>query len=369
MTCGRKSEGNLRKGAFLPEVIQTDQLWEKSFSCRNAHERSRTGAKGKMPLQTVNDLLVSRNYVLVVFNGIEVIAGLYGSDFLSEMYKAPAGEMSEKFALFNYNELRFNLDTFYSLKEEHGIKDFGDFFIATDLMADLADTDSKAFDRALLKLTLKYFDDGHSRLVTNSWLSGQPDADEAQKSIMDDLGLSTNELVSEGTRLKSLRAGFYPDHPEIDPEKDNEKPWFYEEVGDTAVVTFDSFFVSKLDYYKEADPEHADDTIELISYAHSQITRAGSPVKNVVVDLSCNNGGMTDAAVFLMSWLQSDGESIVAMKSTLTGAQSVGSYLADINLDGNFDEKDKLLYPVARADLICNAVVLVIYADIDVDHL
>lgn len=322
-----------------------------------------------MPLQTVNDLLVSRNYVLVVFNGIEVIAGLYGSDFLSEMYKAPAGEMSEKFALFNYNELRFNLDTFYGLKEEHGIKDFGDFFIATDLMADLADTDSKAFDRALLKLTLKYFDDGHSRLVTNSWLSGQPDADEAQKSIMDDLGLSTNELVSEGTRLKSLRAGFYPDHPEIDPEKDNEKPWFYEEVGDTAVVTFDSFFVSKLDYYKEADPAHADDTIELISYAHSQITRAGSPVKNVVVDLSCNNGGMTDAAVFLMSWLQSDGESIVAMKSTLTGAQSVGSYLADINLDGNFDEKDKLLYPVARADLICNAVVLVIYADVDVDHL
>ena len=39
------------------------------------------------------------------------------------------------------------------------------------------------------------------------------------------------------------------------------------------------------------------DTISIIINAHRQITRGNSPIKNVVVDLSCNGGGQAAAAV------------------------------------------------------------------------
>jgi hypothetical protein len=75
-----------------------------------------------------------------------------------EVYKAPAGEMSsEKFARLNYNELRFMLDTFYGLREEHGIDNFGDYFGETGLLDDLTRTDPKAFDRAISKYE-NYYD-------------------------------------------------------------------------------------------------------------------------------------------------------------------------------------------------------------------
>ena len=66
--------------------------------------------------------------------------------------------MSEEFALFNYNELRFVLDHFYGLKEQHNIQAFGDFFAETNLLEALAGTNSKAFDAALRRLTLKYLE-------------------------------------------------------------------------------------------------------------------------------------------------------------------------------------------------------------------
>ena len=44
-----------------------------------------------VPLQTINDLLVSQNYVFVVFNGVELIASSYSASLLDEMYEAPTG--------------------------------------------------------------------------------------------------------------------------------------------------------------------------------------------------------------------------------------------------------------------------------------
>ena len=305
-----------------------------------------------VPLQTINDLLVSQNYVYVVFNGEEVIVSGYYSDLIDEMYHAPTGEMSEGFAQFNYNELRFMLDTFYGLKEEHDIEDFGDFFVSTGLVNDLSGTDSKAFDAALQKLVMKYFDDSHSFLIKPSYLTGPRDLDDADTnlSLFGDAGTSYNTKVWDGTRIKIIRSRYYPDHPELYPDGDDELPWLYEEVGDTAFITFDQFIDSRNDYYTEANLDDPQDTIELISYAQSQITRENSPVKNVVVDLSCNVGGSADAAVFLLAWFDKVGQA--ALRSTLTGAQSVCSYEADVNLDGEFDDEDWLPFAINKYILI-----------------
>ena len=300
------------------------------------------GGECYLPLQTINDLLVSRNYVLVVYNGEKVIASSSSSDLINEMYEAPTGTMSEDFALFNYNELRFLLDTFYGLKPEHDIENFGDYFSSTGLLTDLAGTDPGAFDHALRRLTMKYFDDGHSGLLKPSYLSGKPDPDDIDErlSLFEDFGISTNELAWPSIQRQLKRLDYYPDHPEIDPFGEAEKPWFYEEVGDTAIITFDAFSINRTDYYTEADLANPQDTIELIAYAHSRITRENSPVKNVVIDLSCNGGGAADAAIFTIAWFKNVGK--ITLRDSLTGAQSVCSYAADINLDGEFDMDDQL---------------------------
>ena len=80
--------------------------------------------------------------------------------------------------------------------------------------------------------------------------------------------------------------------------------------------------------------------MDLIIYANSQIKREGSPIKNIVIDLSNNGGGNADAAIFVMSWFL--GEADMALRDTFTGAQTNAIYLADVNLDGKYDEQDNV---------------------------
>ncbi|MBQ9000371.1 MAG: hypothetical protein IJ087_00765, partial [Eggerthellaceae bacterium] len=163
-----------------------------------------------VPLQTVNDLLVSRTYLYVIYNGEKLIVAPHQSELIDEMYEAETGPMSEDFAKFNYNELRFLLDYFYGLKPEHDIDNFGDFFLSTGLWGDLAGTDPKAFDDALRMLTLKYFDDGHSGLLKESYLAGKADPDDTEASLesLKALGTSISEGTWSGFARKSKRAEY-----------------------------------------------------------------------------------------------------------------------------------------------------------------
>ena len=88
------------------------------------------------------------------------------------------------------------------------------------------------------------------------------------------------------------------------------------------------------------DRDNPQDTIDLIIYANSQIKREGSPIKNIVIDLSNNGGGNADAAIFVISWFL--GEADIALRDTFTGAETNAIYLADVNLDGQYDEQDNV---------------------------
>ena len=119
----------------------------------------------------------------------------------------------------------------------------------------------------------------------------------------------------------------------------------YEEVGNTAYVTFDKFELPQMmntaEYiYSVEDPADLpdNDTIGLIIKAHSMITREGSPIENVVLDLSVNQGGAADTAVFVIAWFL--GEANIGMKDTMTGAVCASTYRCDANRDHEFDERD-----------------------------
>lgn len=118
----------------------------------------------------------------------------------------------------------------------------------------------------------------------------------------------------------------------------------YFEVGDTAYISFDNFTMlpgeNGVEGYYTHDGKLPEDTFGIIVDAHRQITRENSPIKNVVLDLSCNSGGATPAAVYTLCWFL--GESRVSVNNTFTGAQSTMFYKADINMDHVQDEQDTL---------------------------
>ena len=116
----------------------------------------------------------------------------------------------------------------------------------------------------------------------------------------------------------------------------------YEEVGNTAYISFDSFDMNTDDpdvYYRAEDvADLPDDTVGLIMKAHAMINREDSPIENIVLDLSANGGGATDAAVFTIAWFL--GEAAIGMNDTMTGAMCSTTYRGDTNRDRQFDESD-----------------------------
>ncbi|ETP70815.1 periplasmic protease, partial [Lachnospiraceae bacterium JC7] len=125
-------------------------------------------------------------------------------------------------------------------------------------------------------------------------------------------------------RYTKAREKYYPD----------EIPG-YEEVGNTAYITFDEFYFADVDYYSGEKPEdHPEDTVGLMIHAYNEITREGSHIENVVLDLSNNGGGMADAAAYVIGMFLGDGS--ICMMNPLSGALVSQNFKIDANLDRKF---------------------------------
>ena len=276
-----------------------------------------------LPLQTMSDVFFSLQYIYYVFNGEKVIGDVYKGQLMDQAYEAKPADMSQEYALFNFHELCFVMDYFYGLKTEHRIDSFNDFLMLdAAAFAQLSGTDSIAFDAALTEILLQFFDDGHSAIIRNSWRSGLPEGIEFI-SMLANMGYSTITKSGIGAKLTDIKKAAYPDGIPC-----------YEEIGDTAFVTFDSFTVNRKpeEYYETELPDDPQDTIELMIHANRMVRREGSPVKNIVIDLSSNGGGNSDAAIAVASWFT--GEARFSLLDTMTGAETITCYRTDLNLNG-----------------------------------
>ena len=172
-----------------------------------------------------------------------------------------------------------------------------------------------------------WLDDSHTGAVSHSYLI-DPEYSE-EKNI----GYSIGSTMNLGRKLVGLRSA----HPE------SEQPYY--EIGNTAYVTFDSFVLDPyLDYYALAAegtlPDPSVDTISLLYYAHQKITRENSPIENVVLDLSLNQGGTASAAIWVIAWFLDEAQ--LSLTHTATGAETTVVYRADVNLDHQFDDADTI---------------------------
>lgn len=293
------------------------------------------------PLQTMNDLMISP-YLrgAILFNGqclIMMNRNLLGSvrrglTPLGELYyAAEPGERSKELAEFGYNELCFVLDNLYGLKGPHEIETFDKVFWQMGYDEEFKTASAAEADELLYNFIDYYLDDLHSEFIDYSYLTGA-------KQVEWTTGPATRKFDESADIYGKAREAYY-DEGYFDNLASG--PYIYEEVGNTAYITFDEFECTDASvYYKiiENDEDLPMDTIGLIIYAHNRIYRQNSPIENVVIDLSNNVGGKVDAAIFLLSWVL--GDASISVKDTFTGALSTATYRADVNMDRQFDSRD-----------------------------
>ena len=285
-----------------------------------------------VPFKLMFDLLAPAalsKYTVFYHDGTPFLASrgsfLNGDDTLT-----PMGELfengnqedrSEALADYSYRELCLELDLFYGLKGIHGIQSFDVMFTNEDFKGQLLSQDALDADTALASFIENNLDDLHSDFVRLSPCS--------DGSVQVTPGRSYQHMTKISRYFLEAREQLLgSDIP------------FYQEVGSTAYITFDEFDLDYLDYYGPLDNAPANDLVANVIRAHQQIMRADSPVENVVIDLSCNDGGAVDAATFLMDWIT--GDVPITVQNTMTGASSTATYRADVDLNHVFDENDTL---------------------------
>ncbi len=295
-----------------------------------------------LPLQTLNDFTLLPRLVSFVFNGRalfltndEVFFDYEAGDYTETgylYYEVEPADRSDALAEYSYNELCLALDTFYGLKEAHEIQSFRQLFWQIGYDEALSGNSALDADNALKSFIDYYLDDLHSNFNEYSAMAGL-------NSISRSTGMSNRKIDAHGETYSAARDAAYPDG------------WLkYEEVGNTAYITFDSFdsnYAGSAYYAARENGEQLEDTVAQIIDAHARITRENSPIENVVLDLSNNGGGAMDAGVVVLSWFL--GDAPFSVKNMATGAMSTAVYRADINLDHQFDEKDT----VADKNLYC----------------
>ena len=294
-----------------------------------------------VPVQTLSDFLFALpTNMNLVFNGKTLYIVLPDS-FNADGSLTPMGMdyvnghnfTSSELIDYNYNSLCLVLDKMYGQKELHEITSFDEMFAETGYKEKLHNSDTGIIDGALKDFIAVDLDDLHSGFSRSSF------RDDDGAISDNDCGPSMKLALADGDKFSDAR------------KKAGNTIKCYDEVDNTAYVTFDhlSTFKKMADYYQydtkdfkpETDPADPTlDTLELILYAHEQITREDSPIENVVLDFSLNGGGEIDAAAIFAAWVL--GEAEISNKSTLSGATSTVIYKADINRDKKIDEKDTI---------------------------
>ena len=290
---------------------------------------------GYIPLATVSDFFFSDNYINLVYNGVNAFAIPNGAVSFADVtkegslsalyYDCPKGMKSDALTQLTYNELCLVLDCYYGLAEEHNVISFDKLFFETGLVSKLLSKDPLDTYTGLCDLTMNFFHDGHSAAGSPGYLSATSgQTDEVFGMVLS----SVMDLLVNMATYSNARSQYYP-----------EGVVGYEEVDDTAYITFDSFVRDNERKYRDIEPENnPNDTLELILYANQQIHRENSPIKYVVLDLTNNGGGMADTALYTLSWLL--GSTRMTLLDTANGTESTVAYSFDGNRNGEFNEPD-----------------------------
>mgnify|MGYP003297058689 CR=1 FL=1 len=295
---------------------------------------------GYLPFQACENFFIPEYSTDSYVYGDEKLINCYSYYYEDSTAQAVAREFgdyefSKSYMDFTYYltalslDLRFGLDERFmrSTNSTHEFLPEGAIKALESRYDKLTSTKAGVYDKAINDFYLNEMDDGgHTAFTRRSFL-------DPNKTANISYGPEYSYTMKNYYNLYYSRyyAGYNPEsHTGSDQE--------YSEYGDIAFLTFDSFnlqensynysYVNEDNYYK--------DTITLTMYADKMIKQHN--IKDVVIDLSLNGGGVALTLSFIASWLCGGFTSY--LYDGVSGAFASSYVEADINTDGRITSDD-----------------------------
>ena len=231
---------------------------------------------------------------------------------------------SKELAEFTYQELRFAMYELYGNTRNEAVKDFDKFIKDKDYKNDLLSTDATKYDEAMAKFLLQGIDDAHTTIQYPS-IFDLPNMANANGYSLKHEGERRKAITETliANRNKRKDAGLGADGG-------------FDIVNQTAFIAFDSFSynleIKAFDQYKNTDPnDYIEKPMDLFASSFNKI-KENNNVKNVVVDLTCNGGGLVSCMSYLLGYFTKDPAILINYR--LNNSTFEFHYEVDLNQDG-----------------------------------
>ena len=331
----------------------------KDYSLLDIYE---VGDKAYLPLSVYNSVLLNTNDNMnLAYNGkyLFFMAGSSLSDkSLGFPIETPLGEkfregaakekLSDEELEYYYQSLCFDFNNSYGLREK--FDSFDEFLKMIDFKKDILSTNPKKIDAATA-LALTYLRDGHTALTdfsnlykfgTNTFDTTKIDTESKKHSDADEAFTNAKKAAKVKTGLDYKDDTVFVDFAQF---TNIDEDLLYNTTSGDDDLDLDDFTggddIPGLDFGL-ADLFETN-TAKLFNKLYNDLTSDTykDTVKNVVIDLTTNAGGAADALIYSLSTLI--GNVTIDIVNPITSAHNKQVYQADINADGEINEKDKPL--------------------------
>ena len=294
-----------------------------------------------MPMATFNDLFMAINNIPLAYNGKDLYfvnsfnndpSGIGATELEQRYFEESTWRgtrRSQELATFTYNEMCLALDNLYGLKDFRNIESFDSLLTERGWKQNLLNTDPNNYELAMIDFVNSYLCEGHTNYTKISSFNYGTDYTEVYKAAHD-----ANERYSY---LGSTRAELLASREEHNAEIGLS---ICDNVG---IIRFDQFVKASMNtsaydpqYYSYAYL-HDIDTPLFFKKAFKEIAN-NNQVNKVVIDITCNGGGMLDAIPWLEAFMTDD--PFLTIRSSLTGQVTDTHYQVDLNQDNVYDEND-----------------------------
>ena len=284
-----------------------------------------------VPFQVIADTFL--RYAVCSFNGFDYYVGIDAtSDQLATTKAYDSGRFvrsirSQLKAEYNYRNLCLLFDKNYCLKErraEVGKDNIGAFIndsiFKAGLGFDLLSTDTATYDAALAKFLMGYIDDGHT-------VYHEPSMYQSYASISQYKELASSFAGPRDQALGDTRKARMADREAAK----GKKGVFYVNDGNAdkmAVIVFDNFLQGNPGNLTDLEDIAGANTYWFLTKAFEDIA-AHPTVKNVVIDLSCNGGGVIQQCMLALCFLRDTNDFFLAEKNHLDNSVAKFYYSID----------------------------------------
>ena len=262
---------------------------------------------------------------------------------------------SQAVADYTYNLLCFSFDHLYAIKDDKGITSFDTYITEQNLKSKLKSTDLNEYQAAMYEYLNVKIDDGHTSMLslsTFAFPSSQVlyNYSETYKSTR------TSSISNKALRYyqeRFLSFNFANNGMRIEPGED------------TAYLAFDIFTLGAIGFPgnfrnlgNDSDPSDyfATDSCSYMASCILNIEKYNADasnttkIKNIVLDLSCNNGGSMPVLPYVACIMTKD--PALCMGDSRNGQIIEYHYEADFNGDGTYGDSyaDKYNFFVLTSD-------------------